>query len=104
MERGPTEGRKTRIRPGEGAPPQAQTRGGAPAPAALRASTSPRKRGEVESVAALDQSNTVLRPEQTHFGAGAATRAETCSITCLGVLASSAIMAVMSSPEIGLTS
>ena len=31
----------------EGASPQAQTRGEAPSPAALRASTSPRKRGEV---------------------------------------------------------
>src|SRR5258708_35584413 len=36
----------TRSRPGEGAFPPAQTRGGAPSPDALCASTSPRKRGE----------------------------------------------------------
>src|SRR5450631_2252619 len=49
---GDTAMRKTKSRPGEGTFPQAQTCGSAPSPAALRASTSPRKRGEVRRGAA----------------------------------------------------
>ena len=52
---GDTALRKIRARPGEGAFPRAQTPGEAPSPAALRASTSPCTRGEVERAAALGQ-------------------------------------------------